>query len=139
MHQVIKGITRQRVIRTEWGEKVEESTIDHLYTNSQIGYELVEHFASDHVIVKTNLTTDHIPVTKKLVRRDWRSYNDQNILKFNQRQGKKLLETINRNLTSENVGTLLNSINEYHTGILNQLAPYRVSKLEETLTSLIVN
>ncbi len=124
LSQRVKEITRRRVIQTQEGLKVEESILDHLYTEDEEAF-LIDCESGDHLAIGMYIGGVKNPKTKKHTRRDWRFYNQSKV--------NKTLENnnfINEALSSITCGetdaeVLNEKLKNIHQTLLDELAPLR--------------
>jgi len=114
---------------------IESSIIDHFYTsNDRYDVELLDHFASDHKMLISQINSRSTPLkTIKMERRDWRKYNQVAVRKFCESdKGISLLQNVHSSWT-ETVDLLLKNINTFHLELLGHLAPMRVVKTRSNI------
>jgi hypothetical protein len=129
LSQLIKDVTRSRLVQAKDGPRLEQSIIDHLYSSEPDDFDLLNIGVSDHLAICLSLqSTTMAHNTEKLIRRDWRKYNARNLelLTEKDKQFHSLLEKLNEYSSSE---TLNEGINNIHRYILDKLAPERVFRL----------
>jgi len=118
------------VIKRQDGNiKVEEATLDHLYTTiNDLQHWVDESPMSDHHILSC-LIDSWKPKARKMIRRDWRGYSAESIHHFvNTYVGKKALTKLRQSTcVSACPDEILESINEFLLLFTNQVAPFRVT------------
>jgi hypothetical protein len=121
LDQLVKGITRQRIVNAEGGVRVESSSIDHLYTNSKDWKLIITPSISDHHLIEVHRAhTDRSP-RQKIQVRDWRHYS------------KELAnETINNKINQiSDLKSDYSSLVSIYNDTLNQIAPIRTVRIQE--------
>lgn len=130
LSQQIETETRHRLVKAQGGDRWEMAILDHLYSQEKESPEIFQCGTSDHLAIGLSipLSLGESSETTKIVRRDWRKYN-------NPKHFNKVLdsETTKHLIDSAygcfDVEELNNRIKAIHTHILDELAPYRVFRL----------
>jgi len=81
--QLVNQTTRQRLVRTTAGFRLEESCIDHLFTSDSIlekGLTILKAQPSDHHMLQLTINLTEPTPKKKTWIRDWRSYSKADLL-----------------------------------------------------------
>jgi hypothetical protein len=123
LDQIITEITRQRVVQTKDGYRVESSIIDHLYTNAKDWCLNLIPSVSDHNMIEVTRKLPSNSTRQKLQVRDWRNYS------------KDLANsTLNNNMNQiSDLTTDYRVIVELYNETLNEIAPIRTAAIHRTL------
>ena len=120
LQQIVETYTRRRVVTGQDQQiRIEQSLIDHVYTNDPDSKVIHVNSVSDHDIIIVTRRIEHSERDKFTVR-DWRKYTTERV----QQELEKITSQISGTLTFEQINVLL-------LGILNKLAPKRVVRVKE--------
>jgi len=107
LDQLVKEITRHRLINKDGTQILQTSLLDHVYTNGLHveGVEILPTISSDHDLIKINLTSEarKTQTNKKFVR-DWRNYSkDKLLLNLNKRNWDIINSTKDTNTLNDRI------------------------------------
>lgn len=120
--QLVTSETRQRLVQTSSGPRVESSAIDHVYTNVKIWNLNIEPSVSDHHIIELSRPSPiSKPKREKILVRDWRNYKVDSV--------NAILNTKMHQMSTDFLN--LEKVQELYSKTLDEIAPIRVIRIKE--------
>jgi len=125
LDQLVDSETRQRLVNTDTGQRLESSAIDHVYTNVKEWKLTIEPSISDHHLI--SVTRPAAASTRqpreKIFVRDWRNYNQNSV--------NEVLNDKMHNLQISSTLISFEQVQDLYRDTLNEIAPLRVVKIKE--------
>jgi len=133
--QLINEITRTRLVRMDSGFRLEESSLDHIFSNDcQADTKVIQGQPSDHHMLQLTIPEIRPPEKKKTLIRDWRAYSKEDLL-----TNIRLVKENYNDWIEKGPFTLLDRIIIILLTIYDEMVPLRVAKVtnESTINAKI--
>jgi len=128
--QLINTVTRQRAVNSAQGWRLEESCLDHVFSNDvDCHLEVLTGQPSDHHMIKLLLPCSRKAIKKKTMFRDWKDYKKEDLI-----ANIRLIKENYQDWLNNGPFSLLDRVVIILLTIYDELVPLRVAKLTDTQT-----